>query len=96
MREFWSREVTYSLVVADGVDLRSKHHRCENEKEQTLETQEDEEDDRRRRREVTALWRDDTRPEWATRLNVARITIWSLLTRPVFLDTEDKMKGHHD
>lgn len=49
------RSGAYGLIITDGVNLRSKHHRGENEEEQTLKTQEDEEDDRRWRREVTAL-----------------------------------------
>lgn len=43
------------LVGADGVDLGPKHDCCEDEKEETLEAEEDKEDDSCWWREVTAL-----------------------------------------
>lgn len=37
--------VTHRLIRTDGMDLGAKHHRGEDEKEETLKAQEDEEDD---------------------------------------------------
>ena len=47
---------TDRLVIADGVDLCTKHYGCESEEEDGLETEEDEEQHRHPWRELTALW----------------------------------------
>lgn len=47
---------TDRLVIADGVDLRTKHYSCESEEEDGFETQEDKQQHRHPRRELTALW----------------------------------------
>lgn len=46
---------TDRLVVADGVDLRTKHNSCESEEEDGLKTKEDQQQHGHPRREVAAL-----------------------------------------
>lgn len=48
------------------MDLSPEHDGCEDEKEETLEAEENEEDDGRRWREVTALWKDEERSDQST------------------------------
>ena len=48
-------QCTDRLVVADGVDLCTKHYSCESEEEDGFETEEDEEQHRHPWRELTAL-----------------------------------------
>lgn len=52
---------TDRLVVADGVDLRTKHYGCESEEEDGFETEEDQQQHRHPWREVTALWSQEER-----------------------------------
>lgn len=47
---------TNRLVVADGVDLRTKHYSSESEEEDGFETEEDQQQHRHPWREFTALW----------------------------------------
>lgn len=47
---------THRLVIADGVDLRTKHYSCESKEEDGFETEEDQQQHGHPWREVTALW----------------------------------------
>lgn len=44
------------LVVADGVDLSTKHHGCEGEEEDGFKAEEDQQQHGHPWREVAALW----------------------------------------
>lgn len=52
---------THRLVIADGVDLCTKHYSCESEEEDGFETEEDQQQHRHPWREVTALWSQEER-----------------------------------
>lgn len=52
---------THRLIVADGVDLRTKHYSCESEEEDGFQTEEDQQQHRHPWREVTALWSEEER-----------------------------------
>lgn len=85
------------------MDLSSEHDGGEDQKEETLEAEQNEEDDGRWRREATALWKDEERiaqsksqthlgESLRAEMSVARV----LLTCPVFLEAVNKMEGRHD
>ena len=52
---------TDRLIIADGVDLCTKHDSCESEEEDCFETQEDQQQHRHPWGEVTALWSQEGR-----------------------------------
>ncbi len=51
---------TDRLIIADRVDLRTKHHSCESEEEDGFETEEDQQQHRHSWGEVTAFWSQKT------------------------------------
>lgn len=57
----WGAVDTDRLVIADGVELRTKHYSCKGEKEDGFETEEDQQQYRHSWREVTALWSQEER-----------------------------------